>query len=155
VTRTLKFEVILPHSPNRVWRALTDSRALSEWLMPNDFEPRLGHKFQFRTKPAPGFDGIVHCEVTALEEPRRLAYSWRGGPLDTVVTWTLEPVAEGTRLRLEHGEFRGFKGFLISRLMGSGWGRMLKTTLLTVLTRVSDDGFTPAAPGTIVNTCSH
>jgi len=36
---------------------------MADWLMPNDFQPRLGHKFQFRTKPAPGFDGIVNCEV--------------------------------------------------------------------------------------------
>lgn len=31
----------------------------------NDFEPRIGHRFQFRTEPAPGFDGVVNCEVLA------------------------------------------------------------------------------------------
>jgi hypothetical protein len=40
-------EVIYPYPVERVWRALTDSRALAKWLLPNDFEPRLGHKFSF------------------------------------------------------------------------------------------------------------
>jgi len=39
----------------KVWSALTDRQSLSQWLMPNNFEPRVGHKFEFRTKPAPGF----------------------------------------------------------------------------------------------------
>jgi hypothetical protein len=35
--------------------------------MPNDFEPRVGHRFTFRTDPVPahGFDGIVRCVETA------------------------------------------------------------------------------------------
>jgi uncharacterized protein YndB with AHSA1/START domain len=52
-----------PHPVERVWAALTSSDALAVWLMPNDFKPVVGHRFTFRTKPAPGFDGIVHCEV--------------------------------------------------------------------------------------------
>jgi uncharacterized protein YndB with AHSA1/START domain len=30
-------EVVYAHPPGRVWRALTDSAALADWLMPNDF----------------------------------------------------------------------------------------------------------------------
>src|SRR3954462_6913101 len=97
----IRIDTVYPHSPHRVWTALTDSRAMAEWLMRNDFEPRLGHRFQFRTKPAPGFDGVVHCEVTELDPPRRLAYTWKGGSIDTIVTWTLEPVADGTRVKFE------------------------------------------------------
>jgi uncharacterized protein YndB with AHSA1/START domain len=151
---TVRIEVVYPHPPAKVWRALTDRRALSEWLMDNDFEPRLGHRFQFRTKPQPGFNGIVDCEVTALNEPRKLAYTWGSGPYTgMVVTWTLEELAEGTRLRLEHTGFRGLKGFFLSRILGSGWGRMLKTTLPGVIERVTDDGFIPAPEGTLVRQC--
>lgn len=95
----------LPHPPERVWRALTDPEQLAAWLMPNDFAPAVGHRFTFRTDPRPGFDGIVHSEVLALEPPRRLRISWRGGGLDTTVTWTLEPEGRGTRLFLEHAGF--------------------------------------------------
>ena len=123
--RDLTFEVVYPYPPERVWRALADPRALAEWLMENDFEPRVGHRFRFRTNPAPGFDGIVHCEVLEVDPPRRLSYSWRGGPIDTVVTWTLEPVPEGTRLRLEHKGFRGLRGLMVSFILGGGWKKKL------------------------------
>ena len=49
-----------------VWAALTDKAALSEWLMPCNFEPILGFEFEFRTKPSPGFDGIVSCKVLEI-----------------------------------------------------------------------------------------
>jgi hypothetical protein len=42
-----------------------------------------------------------------MEQHKRLRYSWRGGPLDTVVTWTLEETPSGgTLLRLEQSGFR-------------------------------------------------
>ena len=58
--RNLIFDEVYPHPIERVWRALTDSEAMTDWLMPNDFEPKIGHKFRFHTKPAPGFDGTVN-----------------------------------------------------------------------------------------------
>jgi len=116
----------LPYPPEHLWRVLTDSRALAEWLMPNDFEPRVGHRFTFRTDPVPGteFDGIVTCEVLALEPPHLLRISWAGGPdLDTTVTWRLEPEGTGTRLFLDHEGFQpGHPGQQFARqVMGGGW----------------------------------
>jgi uncharacterized protein YndB with AHSA1/START domain len=75
----LRLEATYPHPQERVWQAITDSRALAAWLMPNDFEPVVGHRFTFRTEPAPGFDGIVHCEVLRVEPPRLLSFTWKGG----------------------------------------------------------------------------
>ncbi|MCW3840656.1 SRPBCC domain-containing protein [Micromonospora yasonensis] len=97
----------LAHPPAKVWRALTDSDLLARWLMPNDFRPVPGHRFTFHTTPRPaqGFDGIVHCEVLELDAPHRLRWAWRGGRLDTVVTWSLVPEGRGTRLFLEHAGF--------------------------------------------------
>jgi uncharacterized protein YndB with AHSA1/START domain len=112
--------------------------------MANDFEPRLGHTFTFRTKPAPGFDGIVHCEVTALEPPSCLSYTWRGGGIDTVVTWTLERVAAGTRLRLRHDGFKGVRGTILRKLvLGPGWQKMFDRKLPAVLGRIHGADFTP------------
>ena len=131
MTRDLVFETVYPHPPERVWGALTDPRALAEWLMPNDFAPRVGHTFQFRTRPQPGFDGIVHCTVLELDPPRRLAYSWQGGPLaqPTIVTWTLEAIPEGTHLRLEHKGFAGAAGLAVSFLLGRGWRGLVERKL--------------------------
>lgn len=107
MTASITNETYLPHSPERVWRALTTSDEIARWLMPNDFAPRLGAHFTFRTNPMPalGFDGICHCEVTAFEPPHLLAYTWVGGALDTRVTFRLEPEGEGTRLYFEHSGF--------------------------------------------------
>lgn len=132
--RDLKLEEIYPYSPEKVWKALTDSEILGKWLMENDFEPHVGHKFNFRTKPTPGFDGIVHCEVLEVDEPRRLSYTWKGGTIDTVVTFILKPISDGTHLTLEHKGFEGLKAIATSFILGSGWKKkILRKNLLEVL----------------------
>jgi uncharacterized protein YndB with AHSA1/START domain len=134
--RDLRFEAVYPHPIEKVWRALTDRAAIAQWLMQNDFEPRLGHKFQFRSKPQPGWNGITDCEVIELEPPRRLACTWRGGPIDTVLRITLEPVPEGTHMVLEHTGFRGIRARLVSRIMGSGWKGIVAKNIPGVLARM-------------------
>ena len=54
--RDLSFEMVYPNRPEDVWRALTNSDDLAGWLMENDFAPRIGHKFHFRSKSRFGFD---------------------------------------------------------------------------------------------------
>ncbi|SIM44142.1 SRPBCC family protein [Micromonospora cremea] len=102
---TIRVDQFLPHPPAKVWRALTDPDLIARWLMQTDFVPVVGHRFTFRTDPRPGFDGIVRCEVLDLDPQRLLRWSWRGGSLDTVVTWTLAAEGRGTRLFLEHSGF--------------------------------------------------
>jgi uncharacterized protein YndB with AHSA1/START domain len=147
VKRDLTFEVSYPYPVERVWRALTDPQAIAAWLMPNDFEPRVGHKFQFRAKPQPGWDGIVHCEVLECDPPRRLVYTWKSNILDTQVAFTLEPVAEGTRLRLEHTGFRGVKALLVSLVVGGGWKGIMEKHLLGVIERMDGQGNLTPRPG--------
>ena len=145
--RDLNYDVTYPHPPEKVWRALTDPAAIKQWLMPTDFKPELGHRFQFRSKPQPGWDGIVNCELLELDPPRRLAYSWCSGKVNTRVTWVLEPVAEGTRVRLSHSGFRGFRGWMTSRILGKGWGtRILKRNIPALLDHWMDDGPCPVIP---------
>ncbi|MES1256959.1 MAG: SRPBCC domain-containing protein [Acidobacteriota bacterium] len=142
--RDLRLSETYPHPPDDVWSALTDSAALADWLMPNDFEPQLGHRFQFRTRPAPGFDGTVNCEVIELDRPRRLAFTWKGGGLDTVVRFTLEPVAEGTRLLLEHTGFRGARAVMVSFILAKGWKKsILPERLPAALRRFSGGRYQP------------
>jgi uncharacterized protein YndB with AHSA1/START domain len=119
----------MPHPAEKIWRALTTSDLIAEWLMKNDFRPAVGHKFQFRATPIPGWSGVTNCEVIALDPPNRLAYRWGDGTesdsgLKTIVTWTLTPTAGGTLVRMEHSGFRpqdegGYKG------MGGGWPRIV------------------------------
>ncbi|MCW3051880.1 MAG: hypothetical protein JWN14_1050 [Chthonomonadales bacterium] len=103
-TRAITQERFYPHSPERVWLALTDPRELAQWLLPNTFQPRLGHRFRFTQRTPEGKSRKVDCQVVELEAPSRLAYTWQteDEALPTLVTWTLEAVVDGTCLRLEH-----------------------------------------------------
>jgi len=104
MTQTLTFEAQYPHPPEQVWQALTQPQALSIWLMDNNFEPRVGHCFQFRETALPGLESVVNCQVLAVEPPRRLVYTWQttGILVPSMVTWTLTPIDGGTQLRLHH-----------------------------------------------------
>lgn len=133
MTKTIQRELLLPQPREQVWRAITDSATLAEWMFPNDFAPRVGHRFTFRVPPNPkvNFDGlIVRCEVLACEPPSRLVFSWSAdGPVvDTRVSFRLEAEGSSTRLFFEHS------GFYLAHPLGEqafkgaefGWAKMLK-----------------------------
>lgn len=93
-------------SIEQVWHALTDSDTLAKWIWSNDFQPIVGHKFQFRAEPNEWWDGIVDCEVLEVEEPHKLSYTWTSAGETTTVTWTLTKEADGsTQLHLDQGGF--------------------------------------------------
>jgi uncharacterized protein YndB with AHSA1/START domain len=137
--RDITVEVDLPYPQAEVWRALTDPVALAEWLMPvRDFAPVVGTRFTFTSKPMPGWDGIVHCEVTEVDEPHRLAYTWQGSRMRAVTTvrWRLSPSdSRGTRLRLDHTGFTGLGGFVLSLMHRAGWRRMLRDRITALLSQ--------------------
>ena len=119
--RSIIVDYPLSAAPAKVWRALTEPELLADWLMPNDIKPLVGHDFTFRTDPAPGFDGIVHCKIIELKQTSRLVYSWRAGPIDTIVTWTLTPTPSGgTHLRLEQSGFGPEHGMTYD-ILSKGW----------------------------------
>ena len=105
-TRSLVIERELSHAPSKVWRALTQTDLIKEWLMQNDFDPTVGHTFQFRAEPVPGWNGLIDSEVLLVEPEKQLSYRWNSMGLDTVVVWTLTATADGTLLRMEQTGFR-------------------------------------------------
>jgi uncharacterized protein YndB with AHSA1/START domain len=104
-THSLVIERDLPHPPEKIWRALTEGPLIEQWLMKNDFQPALGHKFNLRMDPMPHWDGVISSEVLAIEPTRLLSYSWGALGLESVVTFTLTPTAGGTHLRMEQSGF--------------------------------------------------
>jgi uncharacterized protein YndB with AHSA1/START domain len=90
--------------------------------------------------PQKGWDGITHCEITAVEPQKHIAYTYRGEAtgekalacagnhsdkadkltkgiftkLNTVLSFTLEPTCRFTILHLEHSGYKGFKLAIIS-----------------------------------------
>src|SRR5882757_6772526 len=115
MTKTIRKEILIPQPREQVWRAITDSATLAEWMYPNDFEPRVGHRFTFRVPPNPkaSFDGlVVDCEVLKCNPPSELAFTWVVSEfLNTRVRYRLEPDGAGTRLFFEHSGFEQEQAF--------------------------------------------
>ena len=107
-TRSVVVERELPFPPEKLWRALTQPHLIEEWLMKNDFNPVVGHKFKLRGE----WGGVLDCEVLEVEPQKTLSYTWDFAHDDpafgmkSVVTFTLTPTSTGTHLRMEQAGFR-------------------------------------------------
>jgi uncharacterized protein YndB with AHSA1/START domain len=109
-TLSVVVEREIPFPPDKIWRALTQPHLIEEWLMKNDFNLAVGHRFNFRADYLP--NGSLDCEVLAVEPNKTLSYTW-GSTSDkpafnvhNVVTFTLTPTHTGTHLRVEQSGFR-------------------------------------------------
>lgn len=135
-TQEIVVDEVFPHAPEKVWKTLTTAELMGRWLMaPEGFEPVEGTRFTYRTTPAGEWDGTIHCEVLEVRPNERLVYSWKGGhegnsgygsPLDTVVTFTLSRVGNGTRLRLIHSGFVTPKNDTAYEKMSGGWKKVVR-----------------------------
>jgi uncharacterized protein YndB with AHSA1/START domain len=105
-TRSVVVERELPYPPEKIWRALTQPHLIEEWLMKNDFNPLVGHRFNLRRTPKPDVNIVVDCQVLVVEPNRTLSYTWSAFDLESVVTWTLTATSTGTHLRMEQSGFR-------------------------------------------------
>lgn len=105
-TRSLVIEREMPYPPEKIWRALTQGELIKEWLLENDFQAAVGHKFSFRATPVPNWDGVIDGEVLVVEPNKQLSYTWSSLGLESVVAWTLTPTKTGTLVRMEHSGFR-------------------------------------------------
>jgi uncharacterized protein YndB with AHSA1/START domain len=105
-TRSVVVEREMPHPPEKIWRALTQPHLIEEWLMKNDFKPVVGHRFSLRMDPQGNWNGVVDCQVLAVEPNKTLSYAWGALGLESAVTFTLTPSGTGTHLRMEQSGFR-------------------------------------------------
>jgi uncharacterized protein YndB with AHSA1/START domain len=105
-TRSVIVQKEFPHSPDKVWRALTECSLIEKWLMKNDFLPETGHAFTLRSNPVPNWDGIIECKVVAMEPGKTLSYTWSTMGHASLVIFTLTPTADGTHVRVEQSGFR-------------------------------------------------
>lgn len=130
-TQDIVVDEIFPHAPETIWKALTNGELMSRWLMePTGFEPVKGKQFTFQTTPAGAWDGVIRCQVQEVKPNERFVYTWKSGhegnigygsTLDTLVTWTLSKVENGTRIRLIHSGFITPKNDTAFNNMSTGW----------------------------------
>ena len=134
-TQQIVVDDVFPHAPETIWKTLTSGELMGRWLMaPTGFAPVKGNRFTYQTTPAGAWDGVIHCEVLEAIPNERLAYAWRGGHetntgygsrLDTVVTFTLSRVENGTRLRLVHSGFVLPRNESAFTSMSGGWNKVV------------------------------
>jgi uncharacterized protein YndB with AHSA1/START domain len=136
-THDIVVDDVFPHPPEAIWTLLTTGALIDRWLMKSTgFAPVEGTRFTLQTTPAGAWDGIIHCQVLEVIPNERLVYSWTGGhegnvgygsKLETVVTFTLSKVENGTRLRLVHSGFVLPKNETAFTNMGHGWKKVVRS----------------------------
>lgn len=134
-TQEIVVDEVFPHTPDTIWKTLTSGALMARWLMePRGFAPVKGTRFTYQTKPAGEWDGTIHCEVLEVVRNERFVYAWKGGHesnkgygsrLDTIVTFTLTEVPEGTRLRLVHSGFVTPTNDTAFQNMREGWRKVV------------------------------
>lgn len=88
----------LGHDRATVWKMLTESASLAQWLAPGQIEPRAGGavKIDFADSGT-----VIDSTVLAWEPERVLSWSWsHGDEAARPLCFALSDVAEGTRLDL-------------------------------------------------------
>lgn len=136
-SREIVVDEVFPHTLDVVWKTLTAPGMMGRWLRmePTGFEPVVGTRFTYQTTPAGEWDGVIHCQVLEVVPNQRLAYSWKGGHegntdygarLETVVTFVLTAVENGTRLRMVHSGFELPKNGYAFRNMSEGWIKVIE-----------------------------
>jgi uncharacterized protein YndB with AHSA1/START domain len=149
MAKIIKHELFYSHPPEVVWEYLTNPELVVQWLMPNNFQPILGHEFQLTTKPKADldFDGIFHCKVLEITPFTKLSYSWKFGPgngqlHDSVVNWTLTEKDNGTELQITHRGIDGTDNLPLFGLLDQGWAEKLQNIFNKI--NATANGTTPA-----------
>jgi len=107
----VRHEIHINATPDKVWGIMASVEGIKKWLGPATYEPRKGSKIDFNVTHEGG-KFYMFGEVMTFDPPRELAFTWTaqpvGGeawPASTLVTLTLTPDGDGTRVRLTHSGF--------------------------------------------------
>jgi uncharacterized protein YndB with AHSA1/START domain len=120
-------------SPDRVWKAITDSGEFGRWFRVALDGPFTAGKVVTGKMTYPGYEGMpFEAEIVAVEPKTRFAYRWVPGECgvkdkadgETLVEFVLEPVGSGTRLTVRESGFSALsehKRFEVMRSNSQGW----------------------------------
>ncbi|MDN4593393.1 SRPBCC family protein [Polycladomyces subterraneus] len=79
----------------KVWEAVSTSEGIAAWLMPNDFQPKVGYEFTLQTPFGP-----TPCKVMEIDPPHRLSFAW--GEFGWRVSFELKELEGKTQFTLTH-----------------------------------------------------
>jgi uncharacterized protein YndB with AHSA1/START domain len=125
---------------SRVWRALTDHREFGEWFRVSIDGPFVPGQVSTGNITYPGYEHLKWEAIVQKMEPEKLfSFTWHPYAIDpkmdysgepqTLVEFTLEPIASGTLLRVTESGFdkipanRRAEAF---RMNDGGWAQQMK-----------------------------
>jgi uncharacterized protein YndB with AHSA1/START domain len=128
--------------PSAVYRAWLDPDILRSWLVPGGLEfaraevdERVGGRFRIWQSQAGAPAGGFEAELLELVPDERLVFRWgfvgpardEGPRFDSLLTVTLHPVPEGTRLVLVHERLETLADAMpdVASQVGHGWDSVL------------------------------
>ncbi len=124
--KIIKKEIMIDAPVAKVWEHITDPEKIAGWLMPNDFEARVGKAFSMQCQSS----GQVSCVVKEIAPLQKLVYSFQSGfiKVETLVTITLAREGSGTRLTLIHSGWDALPppDQQIAGNFDQGWGKFLE-----------------------------
>jgi uncharacterized protein YndB with AHSA1/START domain len=109
-------EIDISATPERVFAAITDPNELGTWWgLDGHYKPhtwncdvRVGGAWRADVTSPKGQPFHVEGEYLEVSAPHTLVYTWRPSWLaipETIVRWELSRIADGTRVRIVHGDF--------------------------------------------------
>ena len=126
-TMTATRSAVIKAERARVWQAITEAAQISQWFdgkMQWEFEPQAGANITFY------YEGkaIGYGRIVTVEPPQRFAFHWTpepGNPVESLVTFQLEAVPEGTRVTITEAGFEALPETLRQKryeMNDMGWG---------------------------------
>lgn len=120
---TIRKSIYLKASKATVWAFLTEIDKVKTWFHRYDTDLAEGRDYKIYGQDSG--DQLGHGSVTRADPHDLLEYSFAIGPMQggsSVVKWTLDEVAGGTRLNLEHsGLSDSAEGFGLVLALDKGW----------------------------------
>ncbi|MBX2805646.1 MAG: SRPBCC domain-containing protein [Hyphomicrobiales bacterium] len=134
MTDTLTKTAIFAATPETVWGFLTDKDKLGIWYHPARHDLVAGEDYELVRKSEEGeFIPLIWGKVLKATKPHELVCTFIIDPFDgaaSTVTWTLTPVAGGTRLTLVHEGIvaaSGDKALHLLKLLDHGWDEHIQS----------------------------
>jgi len=121
----IKKEVLLNHTIDKVWNAISKAEEISTWFIKADFKAEKGYKYTFMANPNEKGCTTISGEVKHAN-PYLLEYTWivADTKVETTVKWELETTERGTKLYLEHSGISNYEGETAIQMFESfngGW----------------------------------
>jgi uncharacterized protein YndB with AHSA1/START domain len=140
MTDRIEKTVELKAPVSRVWRAITDSKEFGAWFGVRFEQPFATGRTMRGRITHPGYEHLtLECVVQKIEPERLFSFTWHPYAIDpkhdysqeipTVVEFTLEKIATGTRLTMVESGFDKVpaeRRDLALRMNDGGWAEQMK-----------------------------